>query len=272
MTRKKEVRCHCQHIGCGGSWWAFFVQDSLKRIACCSDSRTVVLCHRHIWYVIDCLKIISDSSIKYQMMLASSVVLFQLEMTIKTRLCRFSLITWRVWWTSRWLQIVHQKIEMFQEIGLSITQKMLEMCSSFNPRSDEKWESSKTSYCSFTSSFAVSFMINYERQNLVVKVLFTQTSYNSKELMHRLTPNVPRTPTSRRTAGTPGAPQPTVAAEFAFPSRVNPWEFHQGITCEATIFHEKIIAETVDQREFYAKTLLEFQRDNGTWYENITVY
>ena len=114
-------------------------------------------------------------------------------------------------------------------------------------------------YC--ISSFAVSFIIKYERQNLVVKVLFTQTSYNSKELMHRLTPNVPRAPTSRRTAGTPGAPQPTVAAEFAFPSRVNPWEFHQ-----------KIMAETVDQREFYAKTFLEFQTDNGTWYENITVY
>ena len=95
-----------------------------------SDSRTVVLGNMHIiLYVIQCLKIISDSSIKYQMMLASSVVLFQLEMTIKTRLCCFPLITWRVWWTSRWLQIVHQKTEMFQEIGHL-------MCSSFNPRSD----------------------------------------------------------------------------------------------------------------------------------------
>lgn len=216
-----------------------------------SDSRTVVLGNMHIiLYVIQCLKIISDSSIKYQMMLASSVVLFQLEMTIKTRLCCFSLITWRVWWTSRWLQIVHQKTEMFQEIGHSITQKCWKCVL---PSILEVIKNGQAPRRVIVLLLLHLPFLNYERQNLVVKVLFTQTSYNSKELMHRLTPNVPRTPTSRRTAGTPGAPQPTVAAEFAFPSRVNPWEFHQ-----------KIIAETVDQREFYAKTFLEFQ--NGEWY------
>lgn len=156
---------------------------------------------------------------------------------------------------------------MFQEIGHSITQKcwkcvlpsILEVIKNGKPPRRVFFF-----YC--ISSCAVSFMIDYERQNLGVKVLFTQTSYNSKELMHCLTPNVPRTPTSRRTAGTPGAPQPTVAAEFAFPSRVNPWDgsFTKESPVNQRCFTRQIIAETVDQREFYAKTLLEFQTDNGT--------